>query len=340
MGTVGAATAGQVGGQSGRAGAPLAVRLAAVALCGLLGACATRSVAIRPLAVDATEFATWDCLRIDDETDRVQQRAADVAYAVDERVAQNILALGVGVAVFWPALLALRPDGLEAAELAQLKGRFEALRAAARQRGCAPAGTDLPPERVAQLPVAPGESLVYEDRDGRAQPATEWSLQVQALRRTEVEYRSSDAGSGPWRQDRSGNLWSAPAGKLHWPRLLRSGLDLGQLAGGDMWRVGDDVSRARLRGQVVAVGPQTVAGRRFDAAVVELFGDAPLADAYTRVDGVIVVDRASGVLLRLDLRSAQPGFVLQRRLVRVEAAPTVPVVSPGPGPGRGPRPGP
>jgi hypothetical protein len=34
-----------------------------------------------------------------------------------------------------------------------------------------------------------------------------------------------------------------------------------------------------------------------------------------------VVDRASGVLLRLDLQSAQPPFALQRRLMRVDAAP-------------------
>jgi hypothetical protein len=54
------------------------------------------------------------------------------------------------------------------------------------------------------------------------------------------------------------------------------------------------------------VGPQTVAGRRFDAAVVELFGDAQRGDSYTRIDGALVVDRLSGVLLRLDLSTAQP----------------------------------
>ena len=59
---------------------------------------------------------------------------------------------------------------------------------------------------------------------------------------------------------------------------------------------------------------------RFDAAVVELFGDVQSGDASTRLDGAIVIDRHSGVLLRLDLRSAQPRFQLQRRLVRVDAA--------------------
>ena len=45
------------------------------------------------------------------------------------------------------------------------------------------------------------------------------------------------------------------------------------------------------------------------------------ADGSTRLDGVIVVDRRSGVLLRLDLRSGMAPFSLQRRLSRVEPAP-------------------
>jgi hypothetical protein len=79
-----------------------------------------------------------------------------------------------------------------------------------------------------------------------------------------------------------------------------------------------------MRGQVVAVGPQTVAGRRFDVAVVELFGDAQRGDVSTRVEGAIVVDRSNGVLLRLDLRSANGSFALQRRLVRVDEPGAVP----------------
>jgi hypothetical protein len=53
--------------------------------------------------------------------------------------------------------------------------------------------------------------------------------------------------------------------------------------------------------------------------VLELFGDVLDGVGSTRLDGVLVVDRASGVLLRLDLRSAQPPFRVLRRLARVEA---------------------
>lgn len=290
----------------------------------LVAGCATRAVDVQPLPASPAEFLTWDCPRIDEERDKVQQRAADVAWAVDERAGNNILALGMGVTVFWPAMLAMRPDGLEHAELARLKGRFEALDTAARDKGCPPPSDELPAARAAALPLAVGERVVYEERTRTKGPAAEWALRVGALRRGEVELRRNESGpaaapAGVWLQDRAGNITKAPDGALSWPRLLRGELTLGAVTAGDILVTGDPLSRARMRGQVVAVGPQTVAGRRFDAIVVELFGDAQRGDATTRVDGAIVIDRASGLLLRLDLRSANGSFSLQRRLVRVEA---------------------
>lgn len=295
----------------------------AVALClvaSLLAGCATRAVNVQPAPADPAEFALWDCNRIDDERDRVQQRAAELAFALDERVGNNVLMLGVGVTVFWPALLALRADGPDADDLARLKGRFEALQAAALHQGCPPPPPELAADRAQALPVAVGETLVYEDRTAPRRPPTPWVLRVETLRRLDLGYRLLGAQPGVVRHDRAGNLVQAPAGELAWPRLLRADMPLGQVTAGEIVRVGNDHVRARLRGQVVAVGPQTLAGRRFDAAVVELFGDVLMDETSTRVNGVIVVDRASGLLLRLDLSSAHPDYALQRRLVRVEPA--------------------
>jgi hypothetical protein len=295
--------------------------LLALLIAALSAGCATRAVDVKPLPTSAADFALWDCSRIDDELDTVQQRAADVAYAVDERVGNNIVALGVGIGIFWPAMLAMRPDGLEAADLARLKGRYEALRSASRDKGCPPPAATLSAEHAAALPVAVGERLVYEDRSSPRQPANEMTLQLLALRRDEAEFRIQQPASAlPWRQDRAGNVTSAPDGALSWPRLLRRELVLGQVLSGEFVVVGDPLARARVRGQVVAVGPQMLAGRRFEVVVIELFGDAQRGDTSTRLDGAIVVDRSSGVLLRLDLRSALPGFQLQRRLARVDAA--------------------
>ena len=320
--------AGRAGGAGGGTMRPImaqtarrdvaAALLATAAAAGLLGGCASRAVDIAPSPFNPAEFLAWSCERIVDEQDRVQLRAADVAYAVDERAGTNILALGLGFSVFWPALLAARPAGAEAAELARLKGRYEALVVAARGKRCPVAGPELPASRVAALAVALGEQLVYEDRiDARREP-TELVLTLAALRRGDSELRSAAGGS--WRTDPAGNLVAAPPGALLWPRLLRPELELGALTAGDMLIAGDPLLRARLRGQVLATGPQMVGGRRFDVAVVELFGDAQRGDASTRLEGALVIDRASGLLLRLDLRSADPAFQLQRRLLRIETA--------------------
>ncbi len=287
-----------------------------------LAGCATRAVDVVPVPASAAEFATWDCPRVDDELDTVQQRAADVAYSVDQQAGNNILALGVGLTLFWPAILAMRPDGLEAADLARLKGRFEALQVAARGKGCPPPGDSMPAARAAALPLALGEQLVYEDRGHAGGPAQLSTLRVSALRRGEIEFRSVGAmppADAAWRQDRSGNIVAAPAGALQWPQFLRGELVPGAVTAGDILVAGNLQVRARMRGQVVAVGPLNVAGRRFDAAVLELFGDAPRGDNVTRVDGVMVVDRISGVLIDLDLRSAEGSFARHRRLVRVDA---------------------
>lgn len=310
------------GGARGRSGALAALALAAL----LAGGCATRSADVRARPVEAADFALWGCSRLADERDRVQRRAADVAYAVDERAGNNIVALGVGVLVFWPALLAMRSDGPEAQELAALKGRDDALRQAADLRGCPPPSPLMPAERAAALPVAVGDRLVYEERVSPRQPQRQLVMRVAALRRDGLDLTllepASDADAPVhWRQDLSGNLTGpAPPGVVHWRRLLRDELALGQIVAGELV-AGDDPSvRARARGQVVAIGPQTLGGRQFDVAVVELFGDVLRGTAATRLDGVLAVDRASGVVVRLDLRSGDPEFALRRRLQRIEPA--------------------
>jgi hypothetical protein len=299
------------------------MRMAAASLAALLATgCVTRSADVAAVPANPSDFLAWDCPALDDEMDTVQQRAAEVAYAVDSHAARNVIALSVGVTVFWPALVAMRPDGLAAAELARLKGRYDALKSAAKARGCPPPANVLAPDIAAQLPLAVGERLVYEERQGARGPTHELKLRLEALRRGRLEFRLDAPGAAPrrWHQDIAGNAVDARgSGVLHWTRLLRRGLGLGDVVAGEVFDA--EGAEGRLRGQVIATGVQNTLARPFDAAVVELFGEVPAGDAaMTRVDGVMVVDRKSGVLLRLELRSANPEFALRRTLVRIEPA--------------------
>ena len=317
---------------AGRAGRACARRrlLAAVVGAALLAGCATRSDHVAPRATDPAAYAGWDCSRLHDEIDTVQQRAADVAYAVDSRVGNNMIALGLGVTVFWPALLAMRPDGLEAEQLADLKGRYEALRTVVARQQCPPPPEAMAAQRLAALPIALGERLVYEERGSNGAQPRQLGLLVTALRRDQIEFRVDLDGqvfAAPWRQDLTGNpVLEDRAPLLGWRRLLKPDLTLGQVLSGELAAADQVRTSGRVRGQVVATGPQTIAGRNFDVAVIELFGEAPapaltsggVDQGSTRLDGVMAVDRRNGLLLRLELRSSNPDFSVRRRLLRVE----------------------
>jgi hypothetical protein len=294
----------------------------------LLGAagCATRADAVLAAPADPAPYRNLACASLYDESDRIRMRAARVAYSVDERFGTNIVALGMGVTVFWPALLAMRPAGPDAAELAQLKGRDDAVRTVLVDKRCPPAPEMLSAERAAALPLSLGERLVYEERAQGGGPGRELGLRLSALRRDGMEFvvdpSTLDARKPQhWRQDPFGNLPQVPdvPGWVHWRRLLQPDMALGSVLTGDLVGADGD-TRGRLRGQVIALGVQHSLGRPFDAAVIELYGDAPLGEASTRLDGVMVVDRKSGVLLRLELRSGNPEFALRRTLVRIEPA--------------------
>lgn len=294
-----------------------------------LAGCASRSVDVAPQPSDPAQFGGWTCEAMFDEMDRVQQRAADVAYAVDARHGNNVIALSLGVMVFWPALFAMRPDGPDAAELAQLKGRHDALRVAAAGSRCGEPPKFLSAQQAAELPLAAGERLVYEERLSRRRPADEIGLRLTALRRGQLDFTVDIGGqvlAGVWAQDRAGNLVSLPhpgpglagRGLVYWTRLLPRELNLGEVMTGELLHTNGAI--ARVRGQVIATGVQNTLGRPFDAAVIELFGDVVGSPEAARIDGVMVVDRKSGVLLRLELRSTDADFVVRRTLLRIEAA--------------------
>jgi hypothetical protein len=294
--------------------------LSTLALTGALaaGGCALRAADVAPLRTDPVEFSGWDCTRIEEEIDHVQRQATHVAYAFDERAGNNIIAMGLGLSVFWPALLTMRPQGPDATLLAALKGRHEALMIANQARPC-PKPDGLEPGLAAALPVAVGDHLVYEQRSAATGAAQMLSLRVSDLRRDEMELTPSRAGSAAalWVTDRAGNLKRATEGPI-WPSLLRQELSLGQTISGTLTQVDNSHQWARVRGQVVAVGPQWIGGRPFDVAVIELFGDGHDGERSARLDGVLVIDRASGLHLRLDLFCAHAPWQLQRRLVRLE----------------------
>jgi len=274
----------------------------------------------------AGHFMHWRCEALHDEADRVQRRAVAVAYASDLSGRRGFIAAGQAIELFWPALRAMHTEGADAAELARLERRHAGLREAAAQLACAPPAVVSDALLRSMLPLAPGDRLVYAERGGLRRAATELTLTLDAVRRGRFEFSATLGGQplpGDWVQDSAGNLLGplghaiAAPGLLYWTRLLDATPALGDVVSGELRHSAG--GQARVRGQVIALGVHTGLGRAFDYAAIELFGEVLGAAPGTRVDGVLVVDRGSGVLLRLDLRSTDPGFDLRRTLMQVQA---------------------
>lgn len=299
------------------------VMAAALGTLAVLAGCATAPGGVAA-GDQPGQFLHWRCEALHDEADRVQRRAVAVAYAGDLAGRRGAIAAGQSVELYWPALRALHAEGADATELARLERRHAALRGAVDQLGCAPPavvdGALLRP----MLPLAPGDRLVYEERGSARRAATELALTLDTVRRGRFEFSATLGGQplpGDWLQDGAGNLLASPAaaaapGLLYWSRLLAAAPALGAVVAGELRHTAG--GRARVRGQVIALGVHTAHGRAFDYAALELFGEVLGAAPGARVEGVLVVDRGSGVLLRLDLRSSDPAFDLRRTLMRVE----------------------
>lgn len=103
----------------------------------LLGACASNPDDIDAAYVSPIKYQNYDCDQLGVEMDYVGQRTTKLYQRLkDAREADN-WQMGVGLVLFWPALFWLEGgDGPEAAEYAQLKGEFEALRDISVSKKC------------------------------------------------------------------------------------------------------------------------------------------------------------------------------------------------------------
>jgi hypothetical protein len=98
--------------------------------------CATSSGDIRGSYVSPLQYNTFSCPQIAAEASRVAGRAAELAGVQDANRSNDQVAAGVGIVLFWPALFFMKGDGQNAAELARLKGEYEALERASIEKNC------------------------------------------------------------------------------------------------------------------------------------------------------------------------------------------------------------
>jgi hypothetical protein len=122
------------------------------ALSVLLAGCASSAAEIKPAYVSPLQYQTLTCEQIGAEAERVSRRAAEVSGVQETNKTNDALLTAGAIVLFWPAAFFVKGDGPTAAELARLKGEFEALEQTANVKNCPLRFSRQPPQQTASIP--------------------------------------------------------------------------------------------------------------------------------------------------------------------------------------------
>jgi hypothetical protein len=101
-----------------------------------LAGCANTSKDVATTYVSPMQYQNYDCDQLTAELQRMHVRVAQTGGRLDEAAASDKVAMGIGMVLFWPALLALNGSKAQEGEFARLKGEYEALQQTAVVKKC------------------------------------------------------------------------------------------------------------------------------------------------------------------------------------------------------------
>jgi hypothetical protein len=107
----------------------------AVAILALVG-CAKDASQVGSTYISPITYQGYACPQLAEEAQRVSARAAEAAGVQDQKATNDKVAMGVGLVVFWPALLFTKGNDENTAELARLKGQMDAIEQVSIQKRC------------------------------------------------------------------------------------------------------------------------------------------------------------------------------------------------------------
>ena len=116
----------------------------------IVAGCASSSEDVRAAYVSPLQYQHLSCQQVSAEADRVSRRAAELSGVQDSKRTSDVVATTAAVILFWPAAFLVKGDGQTAAELARLKGEFDALERASIEKRCGisfrPQTASVPPD--------------------------------------------------------------------------------------------------------------------------------------------------------------------------------------------------
>lgn len=108
------------------------VAAVAAMLCG----CAKSSGEITGSYTSPLLYQSFTCEQLAEEAVRVSRRVAEVSGVQDQKATSDAVTTGVAIVLFWPAAFMLNGNDQNAAELARLKGEYDAIQQANIQKNC------------------------------------------------------------------------------------------------------------------------------------------------------------------------------------------------------------
>lgn len=109
----------------------------------VLSGCATESKDVASAYVSPLQYQSFDCEQLAAEAQRIQGRVIELGGRLDQAAKNDKALVGVGLIVFWPAMLFIGGTKGQEAEYGRLKGEHEAVQHTAIGKKCqlAEAGT-------------------------------------------------------------------------------------------------------------------------------------------------------------------------------------------------------
>jgi len=126
--------------------------VSALAGTALLSACASQPEDIQAAYVSPNIYANYTCPELFAERERIVARVNFVADAQSDKATNDAVATGVGIILFWPALFLLASGSDREAELASLKGNYDAIEQSITTRKCA---LESPSGAASQVAASP-----------------------------------------------------------------------------------------------------------------------------------------------------------------------------------------
>lgn len=117
-----------------------------------IGGCASSADNVTGSYVSPLQYQSYSCQQLGEEAQRISVRVAQASGVQDQKRSNDAVATTAAVIIFWPAAFLVSGNDQNTAELARLKGEFEAIEKASIQKNCNLQFQQRPPAQGAQTP--------------------------------------------------------------------------------------------------------------------------------------------------------------------------------------------